>query len=117
MAPLLQQVQPQDDAQPAGEIRLRAVVFQSGEWWVGGCLEHAIGSQARTREALIADLERMVRFHIEMAAREGRADPFGRLPKSPKSYWERYNSGNGERLEVVIHAEPADSATIELRAA
>src|SRR4051794_2088711 len=114
MATILQQPQPKDATTPA-QIRLRAVVFQRGEWWIGGCLEHAIGSQARTREALIADLERMVRFHLVMAAREGRAEPFARLPKSPKVYWSRYESGSGERLEVVIHAESAAIATVELR--
>jgi hypothetical protein len=117
MARLLQQVQPQDAAQPAGEIRLRAVVFQSGEWWVGGCLEHAIGSQARTREALIADLERMVRFYLERAEDKGEAEPFAAIPKGIKSLWRRYDSGDGERLTVVIHAPSATAATVELLAA
>jgi hypothetical protein len=57
--------------------------------------------------ALIADLERMVRFHLRRAQEKGVAEAFALLPKSPKTFWERYQSGSGERLEVVIHAEPA----------
>ena len=99
------------------ELRLRAVVFQRGEWWVGGCLEHAIGSQARTREALIADLERMVRFHLQRAEEKGEAEPFAGIPRPPKIFRQIYDSGAGERLAVVIHPKPSAAATVELQAA
>ncbi|HEX4495294.1 MAG TPA: hypothetical protein VIE43_06465 [Thermoanaerobaculia bacterium] len=99
------------------EIRLRAVIVHRGEWWVGGCLEHAIGSQARTREALIADLERMVRFHLQRAEDKGLAEPFAAIPQSPKVFRELYESGAGERLAVVIHPSPSATATVELLAA
>ena len=98
------------------ELRLHVVVYQKGDNWAGACLERVIWSQARTREALLSDLERMVRFHLRRAEKEG-AEPFASLPRAPKSFWDRYNSGSAERLEVVIHAEPAVSATVELRAA
>ena len=100
----------------SAEIRFHAVVYQNGEWWVGACLEHSIGSQARTREAIFADLKRMVQFHLRWAEKEG-AEPFASLPSAPKSFWDRYRSGPAERIEVVIHAEHAVSATVELRAA
>jgi hypothetical protein len=115
MAPL--DSAPTATAPQSSEIRLHAVVFQRGEWWVGGCLEHAIGSQARTREALIADIERMVRFHLQRAEEKGQTEPFALIPRSPKVFRRIYDSGAGERLQMLIHPKSSATATIELLAA
>jgi hypothetical protein len=102
----------------AAEILMHAVAYQHGEWWVGTCLERCIASQARTKEALLADLERMIQSYLRWAKEEG-AEPFVSLPKTPKRAWDMYRNGSGERLEVVIRpTAPALNATaVELRAA
>jgi hypothetical protein len=119
MATILQQSQSQDAAQPA-EIRIRAAVYQREEGeekrWGGMCLEYAIFSMAKTREALLADLERMIRFYLRWAEREG-TEPFASVQKAPKQAWDMYSSGAAEQLEFVIRAGATFSAsTVELRA-
>jgi hypothetical protein len=115
MATLLDKAH-QEDAVKRPEIRLHAVVYQRGEWWIGTCLERCIPSQARTREALVADLQRMIRAYLRWAEEEG-AEPFASLPKAPKRAWDLYRDGSAERLEIVIHVDAAVSPAIELRAA
>lgn len=36
---------------------VRAVAFQSGDWWVAQCLEYAIATQARKLEDLPYEIE------------------------------------------------------------
>ncbi|HEX4497549.1 MAG TPA: hypothetical protein VIE43_17880 [Thermoanaerobaculia bacterium] len=98
------------------EIRLHAIVYQKGEHWLGTCLERCIPSQARTREALVQDLERMIRAYLRWASEEG-AEPFSYLPRASKRSWDRYRDGSAERLEFVIHMDAAINPAIELRAA
>jgi hypothetical protein len=113
MAP---QTSPQEAPSPASEIRLHAIVYQKGENWLGTCLEHVIPSQARTREALVEDLERMVRGYLRLAEKEG-AVPFAQLPRASRRDWDLYRDGSVERLEFVIHLGAAASPAVELRAA
>lgn len=115
MATILQQPQSEEAVKPS-EIRLHAIVYQKGDHWSGVCLERCIPSFARTREALVADLERMIRAYLRWAKEEG-AEPFSYLPKAPERAWDRYRDGSAERLEFVIHLDSAVSPAIELRAA
>jgi hypothetical protein len=101
--------------QPA-EIVLHAIVYQKGGNWLGTCLERCIPSQARTREALVGDLERMIRGYLRLAEREG-AEPFAQLPRASRRDWDQYRDGSAERLEFVIHLDAAASPAVELRAA
>ncbi len=116
MATLLEQAHPDEAVKPP-EIRLHAIVFQRGEWWIGTCLEHIIPSQARTREALLSDIERMIRTYLRWSEEDG-GEPFALVPRAPKRYWEMHRNGSVERIEVVvIRSAPAVSAVVELRAA
>ncbi len=100
----------------SSEIRLHAIVYQKGENWLGTCLERCIPSQARTREALVGDLERMIRAYLRLAEKEG-GEPFAQLPRASKRVWDRYRDGSAERLEFVIRLDAAASPAVELRAA
>jgi hypothetical protein len=115
MATRLDQAHPEAAVNPS-EIRLHAIVYQKGEHWLGTCLERCIPSQAPTREALLSDLQRMIRTYLRWAEEEG-VEPFAQLPKAPKRAWDRYRDGSAERLEFVIHMDAAASTAVELRAA
>jgi hypothetical protein len=116
MATLLDQAQ-QEDAVKLPEIRLHAVVFQRGEWWIAACLEHCFVTQARTEEALLADLERIIKTHIILERERGK-EPFVSVPKAPKRFWQMYRDAAAHPLEALQVAGATEVRPIvELRAA
>lgn len=70
-------------------MRLRVVIFQEGNWLCARCLEYDIGTQARTQEALLRDLGRMIAGHIALSIRNG-LKPFASVGPAPKKYWEMF---------------------------
>jgi hypothetical protein len=40
--------------------RLDAVIFKRGDWWIGQCLQHDIGAEARTPKQIVYELERAI---------------------------------------------------------
>ncbi|MDP3768257.1 MAG: hypothetical protein Q8S13_09590 [Dehalococcoidia bacterium] len=69
--------------------KLRVVVFQEGDWLCAQCLEYDLGTQARTLEALLADLQRVIWGHIAICA-ENDLKPFSMLRRAPKKYWDMF---------------------------
>jgi hypothetical protein len=69
--------------------RLRVVVFQEGDWLCARCLEYNLGTQARTQEALLRDLGRMIAGHIALSLRNG-LRPFSTVGPAPEKYWEMF---------------------------
>jgi hypothetical protein len=74
---------------PLTITRLRVVIFQEGTWRCARCLEYDIGTQARTQEALLRDLTRMIVGHIALSIRHG-LRPFATVGPAPKKYWEMF---------------------------
>ena len=65
------------------------LVFQEGDWLCAQCLEYDLGTQARTLEGLLADLQRMILGHIAICA-ENNLEPFSMLRPAPKKYWDMF---------------------------
>jgi len=86
-----------------GKYTVRAVVFPSGSHWVAQCLEYDIATQARTRDALLVELQRIVIAHI-VVAKEEHIVPFSDIPKAPKRFWEMYR-GAESREQLVAGRE------------
>jgi hypothetical protein len=118
----LQDPQPASTADQSGsEIRLHAAVYQKGEGedlrWVGICLEHIVWSKARTREAVLEDLQRQIQAYLRWGQEDGK-EPFAHLPRATKRSWDKYRAGTAERFEFVIRPTPSPVLpVIELRAA
>lgn len=74
-----------------GDLRIRAVVFESDGDWIAQCLEYDIATQAPTLDALLYELERILVAHLFVAEREKRVDPFADIPPAPRRFWEMYN--------------------------
>lgn len=75
------------------EIKIRAVLFQEEDWWVAQCLDYDIAAQARTRDDLLYELERVLVGHLVISAEKG-LRPFERLPRAPRRYWVMYEQAN-----------------------
>jgi hypothetical protein len=74
------------------QVSLRAVIFKSGEHWVGQCLEHDIAAQATEPREVPDQLERAIAAHIVIAC-ENNVEPFEILPKAPSRYWKMFDRG------------------------
>jgi hypothetical protein len=92
---------------------IRAVVLKSGSNWVAQCLEYDIATQARTLDALLVELERILVAHFVVAEKEG-LEPFADIPKAPRRFWEMYQRAHrtvrpvqGNPLVEVAFAEAA----------
>lgn len=78
-------------------------MFKDGDWWIGQYLEHDIASQARTLEALEAEMARILAAHVFVSQAEG-LPPFANLPEAPREFWEMFE-----------HAKPVeDQPTADL---
>ena len=106
-----------EESSAPSELRLHAVVRQKGEWWLVVCLEHCFVTQARTEEALLADLQKIIQTHIVLEKERGR-EPFVSVPRAPERYWEMYREAAGHPLEALQVAGAAEvHPIVELRAA
>lgn len=81
-------------------LEIRAVLFQEVGWWVAQCLEHDIAAQARTKEALLQELERLLIGYILVGRKKGRL-PFEGMPPAPRRYWEMYERANPVEMEPL----------------
>ena len=66
-----------------------AVAFKNGDWWVAQCLEYDIATQARTLDALLYELDRILVAHFLVAEEEG-LEPFADIPQAPQRFWQMY---------------------------
>ena len=100
-------------------VSLRAVIFKSGEWWVGQVLEHDIAAQAKTPKDVSYQLERAIVGHIVIAEENG-FEPFRTVPSAPQRYWKMFEEGltivTPEAHEFTVHGRPRPPAPMpELR--
>lgn len=84
------------------EIRegaMRAVIFQSGEWWVGQILDQDIATQAKTKPDPLYELGRT------LAGRMLRSEGLPQaavLPGAPRRFWDMFASGTDVPFEVGV---------------
>jgi hypothetical protein len=74
------------------KITLRAVVFKSGDFWVGQCLEHDIAAQAKTINELPYQLQRAIVGHVVIAI-EHKMEPFENVPPAPARFERMFEKG------------------------
>ncbi|MBM4441344.1 MAG: hypothetical protein FJ027_13080 [Candidatus Rokubacteria bacterium] len=92
-------------------ISFRAVIFKSGDAWIGQCLEHDIAAQATTAKELTYQLERAVVGHIVIAHENGMT-PFENVKPAPSRYWKMFEQGlkveapTDHRFVVSGHPSP-----------
>lgn len=68
---------------------IHAVAFRRKSHWVAQCLEYNIATQAKTLDALLYELERILVGHVLVADQE-QTEPFVGLQGAPKRFWEMY---------------------------
>jgi hypothetical protein len=76
-------------------IRIRAVVFRAGEWWVAQCLEYDLATQARRLEDLPRELRRLLNVQI-LASLESGIEPFEGFSKAPTRFWKMYENAKSK---------------------
>lgn len=82
------------------EYTVRVVTFQEGEWHVAQCLEWDLATQARTKEDLHYEVQRLLIAQVDAAKRTGR-EPFENLPAAPLRYHRMWASAV-EELEAKM---------------
>lgn len=100
------------------ELKIRAVLFQEEGWWVAQCLEHDIAAQARTREDLLYELERILVGHFFISAEKGKLS-FSHLPQAPLRYWAMYEQAEPLAADALPFRQGVFQVLpdVELRAA
>lgn len=90
---------------------IRAVAFREGAWWVAQCLEYDIATQAKSLEALVYEVERILAAYFVVAEREG-LEPFQNIPKAPKRFWEMYRAA---KMRIAPVEPMLTGAVVDLR--
>lgn len=96
-------------------LEIRAILFQEIGWWVAQCLEYDIAVQARTKEALLHELERILIGYILVGQKKGRL-PFQGMPPAPRRYWEMYEQAKPLEMDLPPFSAMAALPEIELLA-
>ncbi|HZF12887.1 MAG TPA: hypothetical protein VFE33_29205 [Thermoanaerobaculia bacterium] len=81
------------------DLRIRAVVFQSGEWWVAQCLEYDLVTLARKLDDLPRELRRILTVQI-LASLEHGIKPFEGFSKAPARFWRMYEGAKARLVPV-----------------
>ncbi len=74
------------------QVAFHAVIFKSGDLWVGQCLEYDIVAQAKTPQEIPYQLERSIVAHVVIAGTEG-LKPFENVKPAPDRYWKMFERG------------------------
>lgn len=78
-------------------MRLHAIVFQEGEWWVGQCIEKDIAVQAKTLDGIKEEFKRTLEAYKELGKQEGLSKPLENHPATPASVIEKLQ---GQKIEI-----------------
>lgn len=74
------------------DMELRAVIFKRGAWWIGQCLEHDIGAEAKTIKQIGYELELAIVAHLAVSV-ANHLEPFKGIPQAPARYWRMFEEG------------------------
>jgi hypothetical protein len=103
---------------PQKNHSLQAVIFKRGGWWIGQCLQHDIGAEARTPKQVGYELERAIVAHIAVALENG-VEPFNGLAEAPRRYWKMFDEGAPMQaqtpIEFVVHGRREKAPAPEVR--
>jgi hypothetical protein len=103
---------------PNEKIRLHAVVFKRGEWWIGQCLQYDIGAEAKTSKQIRRELERAIVAHIAVSLENG-LEPFKGIPAAPDRYWKMFEEGWSMEapapIEFTVQGRSLTAPTPEVR--
>jgi hypothetical protein len=94
------------------KIKIRAVMFKEGEWWIGQCLEHDIAAQAKTPKDLLYELHRTLIAHIVISKKEG-IEPFVNMKLAPPRFWEMFNEGIPVESQKLKFELPENTPKLE----
>src|SRR6185436_12648 len=94
---------------------IRAIAFQSGDYWVAQCLEHDLAALTLRLSELPNELSWVLALHIE-ASREGGVEPFAGLPEAPQRFWQMFDASRSRRLPIA-EKDSQDPLEIETRIA
>ena len=83
---------------PMTQVSVRVVVFQEGDWVCAQCLEHDIAAQAKTLDACLYELDRLIIGHVAISLENG-LDPLHDLKPAPRRVWEWF-----ERSKIPLTA-------------
>jgi len=100
------------------QITIRALLFQSGQWWIAQCLEYDLATAAKRLEDLPAELERFLTVQIAGSLEIG-VEPFEGIPPAPRRFWRRHEEAQQnprsalEERQIMVNGSPEIGATVQ----
>jgi hypothetical protein len=89
------------------DLKVSAVVFQEGDWWVIQCLEYDIATQVRHLTEIPQQFRSLLRAQIEANAECG-VPPFHGFSRAPRRFWEMFEGArtivDDPRIEARLAA-------------
>ncbi|HXU30352.1 MAG TPA: hypothetical protein VN851_07235 [Thermoanaerobaculia bacterium] len=95
---------------------IRAVAFQSGDYWMAQCLEHNLAALAVRLEDLPSELSRVLTLHVE-ASRQNGVEPFTGFPPAPRRFWKMYESSRSQVTPIFGTVRQNELLEIDTRIA
>jgi hypothetical protein len=97
-------------------LAVRAVAFQSGDWWVAQFLEYAIATQTRRLEDLPYEIDRLIRVQVAASLEMG-IEPFHGFSPAPRKYWQMFEASRSRLFPIAERDRSQDPLEIETRIA
>lgn len=69
-------------------------------YWSAQCLEYDIAAQAKSLNAIVDEVERILNCHLVYAAKHN-TKPFGNLKSAPAPFWKMYWDATTEKSRTV----------------
>lgn len=93
---------PRVEPLPFGPLKISAVVFKEGEFWIGQCLEQDITCQAKTPGELHKELMKSIIASVVLSLELGKK-PLEGISPAPKKFWEMFEKSHMKIEAVCAH--------------
>jgi hypothetical protein len=97
------------------EIKVRAVVFREGDWWIAQFLEYGLVTAQKRLEDVPGEIRRVLSVVVQGSLARGVEPFFGYLP-APKRFWKMYEQATALTERSSAGERPAN-VEIETRIA
>lgn len=97
------------------EIKIRAVVFREGDWWIAQFLEYGLVTARKRLEDIPAEIRRVLTVQVLGSLARG-IEPFSGLRPAPRRFWKMYEQATA-LTEMSSAGEMPANVAIETRIA
>lgn len=98
------------------DLKLHAVVYREGDWWIAQCLEYDLVTAQRQLNDIPGELQRVVNLLVS-ASHERGIEPFYGYSEAPRRFWRMYDEASEWPGQSPSESGQSSSVAIDARLA